>query len=72
MDSTDRKINPRLPARRIMECPLGVLCSPGAASHNGAYTLNRATRAVVDLSAKSLLFGRIVLEAKRLLAHSAS
>jgi AraC-like DNA-binding protein len=35
-------------------------------------TLNRATRAVADLSAKALLVGRIVLEAKRLLAHSAS
>ena len=35
-------------------------------------TLNRATRAVADLSAKALLVGRIVLEAKRLLAHSAA
>jgi len=35
-------------------------------------TLNRATHAVVDMSPKSLLVGRIVLEAKRLLAHSAS
>jgi AraC-like DNA-binding protein len=35
-------------------------------------TLNRATRAVVDMSAKALLVGRIVLEAKRLLAHSAA
>jgi len=35
-------------------------------------SLNRATRAVMDMSAKALLLGRIVLEAKRLLAHSAS
>ena len=35
-------------------------------------TLNRATRAVSDRSAKSLLVDRIVLEAKRLLAHSSS
>jgi AraC-like DNA-binding protein len=34
-------------------------------------TLNRATRAVADVSAKALLTGRIVLEAKRLLAHTA-
>jgi AraC-like DNA-binding protein len=35
-------------------------------------TLGRATRAVVDMSAKALLIDRIILEAKRLLAHSAS
>jgi AraC-like DNA-binding protein len=35
-------------------------------------TLNRATRAVADRSAKSLLVDRIVLEAKRLLAHSST
>jgi AraC-like DNA-binding protein len=35
-------------------------------------SLNRATRTVVDMSAKALLLGRIVLEAKRLLAHSTS
>jgi AraC-like DNA-binding protein len=34
-------------------------------------SLGRATRAVVDASAKSLLVDRIVLEAKRLLAHTA-
>ena len=33
-------------------------------------TLNRATRAVVDVSAKQMLAERIVLEAKRLLAHT--
>lgn len=44
------------------------------ASHLGCTekTLGRATRAVVDMSAKALLVDRIVLEAKRLLAHSAS
>lgn len=35
-------------------------------------SLNRATRTIVDMSAKSLLVDRIVLEAKRLLAHSAA
>jgi AraC-like DNA-binding protein len=35
-------------------------------------SLSRATRTVVDMSAKSLLVDRIVLEAKRLLAHSVS
>jgi len=44
------------------------------ASHLGCSekTLNRATRAVTDRSAKSLLVDRVVLEAKRLLAHSSS
>jgi AraC-like DNA-binding protein len=44
------------------------------ASHLGCTekTLGRATRAVVDMSAKALLVDRIVLEAKRLLAHSAA
>jgi len=44
------------------------------ASHLGCSekSLSRATRTVVDASAKALLVDRIVLEAKRLLAHSAS
>lgn len=34
-------MNPRLPARRFMECP-SVRFSPGAASHNGAHVASRA------------------------------
>jgi AraC-like DNA-binding protein len=42
------------------------------ASHLGCSekTLSRATRTVADMSAKSVLTDRIVLEAKRLLAHT--
>lgn len=44
------------------------------ASHLGCSekSLSRATRVVADVTAKSLLVDRIVLEAKRLLAHSTS